>query len=121
MLALVSPRDLRRVGVQAATEEPAAGRGTGARVAARHAGRARGGACADRRDDRGAGAASSSSRSSSSGATAAVGVVIAVKTLARFKQLDDRGFAEYYLLGTLASVSVAIGSAYLALAAFSSL
>jgi hypothetical protein len=55
------------------------------------------------------------------GAAAAVGVVIAVKTLARFKQLDDRGFAEYYLLGTLASVSVAIGSAYLALAAFSTL
>jgi hypothetical protein len=55
------------------------------------------------------------------GTAAAVGVVIAVKTLARFKQLDDRGFAEYYLLGTLASVSVAIGSAYLALAAFASL
>jgi hypothetical protein len=55
------------------------------------------------------------------GTAAAVGVVIAVKTLARFKQLDDRGFAEYYLLGTLASVSVAIGSAYLAVAAFSSL
>jgi hypothetical protein len=55
------------------------------------------------------------------GTAAAVGIVIAVKTLARFKQLDDRGFAEYYLLGTLASVSVAIGSAYLALAAFSSL
>lgn len=55
------------------------------------------------------------------GTAAAVGVVIAVKTLARFKQLDDRGFAEYYLLGTLASVSVAIGSAYLALAAISSL
>ena len=43
------------------------------------------------------------------GATAAVGVVVAVKTLARFKQLDDRGFAEYFLLGTLASVSVAVG------------
>ena len=54
-------------------------------------------------------------------AIAAVGFVIAAKTLARFKQLDDRGFAEYYLLGTLASVSVAIASAYLALAAFSSL
>ena len=48
--------------------------------------------------------------------------VIAVKTLARFKQLDDRGFAEYYLLGTLASVAVAfIGAAYLAMAAFWSL
>ena len=52
--------------------------------------------------------ACSSSGSSSSGGVAAVGFVIAVKTIARFKQLDDRGFAEYYLLGTLASVSVAI-------------
>ena len=42
------------------------------------------------------------------GAGAAVGFVIAAKTIARFKQLDDRGFAEYYLLGTLASVAVAI-------------
>ena len=48
------------------------------------------------------------------GAEAAVGFVIAAKTLARFKQLDDRGFAEYYLLGTLASVSVAIVSGLLA-------
>jgi hypothetical protein len=47
-------------------------------------------------------------------ATAAIGLVIAAKTLARFKQLDDRDFAEYYLLGTLASVGVAIGSALIA-------
>jgi hypothetical protein len=51
------------------------------------------------------------------GAEAAVGVVIAVKTLARFKQLDDRNFAEYYLLGTLASVGVALASSVLARAA----
>jgi hypothetical protein len=51
------------------------------------------------------------------GAEAAVGFVIAAKTIARFKQLDDRGFAEYYLLGTLASVSVAIVSAIVAKAA----
>jgi hypothetical protein len=51
------------------------------------------------------------------GAEAAIGFVIAVKTLARFKQLDDRGFAEYYLLGTLASVGVAITSALLGQAA----
>jgi hypothetical protein len=51
------------------------------------------------------------------GAEAAVGFVIAAKTIARFKQLDDRGFAEYYLLGTLASVSVAILSAIVAKAA----
>jgi hypothetical protein len=51
------------------------------------------------------------------GSTAAVGFVVAAKTLARFKQLDDRDFAEYYLLGTLASVAVAIGSGVLAAAA----
>ncbi len=50
-------------------------------------------------------------------ATAAVGFVIAAKTLARFKQLDDRQFAEYYLLGTLASVAVAVGSGLVAVAA----
>jgi hypothetical protein len=55
------------------------------------------------------------------GSSVAVGFVIAVKTIARFKQLDDRGFAEYYLLGTLASVSVAISSGYMGLAALSSL
>ena len=54
-------------------------------------------------------------------ATAAVGFVIAAKTIARFKQLDDRGFAEYYLLGTLASVSVAIGSAIIAQAALNTI
>ncbi len=50
-------------------------------------------------------------------ATAAVGFVVAAKTIARFRQLDDREFAEYYLLGTLSSVSVAIGSALVAAAA----
>ena len=49
----------------------------------------------------------------------AIGFVVAAKTLARFKQLDDRRFAEYYLLGTLASVSVALASGLLALAALS--
>ena len=51
------------------------------------------------------------------GQLAAIGFVIAAKTLARFKQFDDRGFAEYYLLGTLASVGVALGTALLAAAA----
>ncbi len=55
------------------------------------------------------------------GAEVAVGFVIAAKTIARFKQLDDRGFAEYYLLGTLASVSVAILSAEVAQAALRTL
>jgi hypothetical protein len=54
-------------------------------------------------------------------AEVAVGFVIAAKTIARFKQLDDRGFAEYYLLGTLASVSVAIFSALVAQAALRTL
>lgn len=48
------------------------------------------------------------------GTDAAIGFVVAAKTLARFKQLDDREFAEYYLLGTLASVAVAILTALVA-------
>jgi Protein of unknown function (DUF3307) len=55
------------------------------------------------------------------GAEAAIGLVIAAKTLARFRQLDDRDFAEYYLLGTLASVAVAAISAFAAVAAFGTL
>ncbi|HEU4572833.1 MAG TPA: hypothetical protein VFR93_09100, partial [Candidatus Limnocylindrales bacterium] len=50
-------------------------------------------------------------------AEAAIGLVLAAKTIARFKQLDDREFAEYYLLGTLASVAVAIATALVARAA----
>jgi hypothetical protein len=55
------------------------------------------------------------------GAEAAIGFVVAAKTLARFRQLADRQFAEYYLLGTLASVSVALGSGLLASAALAPL
>jgi uncharacterized protein DUF3307 len=55
------------------------------------------------------------------GSTAAIGFVVAAKTLARFRQLDDRDFAEYYLLGTLASVAVALGSGLAAAAALSTL
>jgi hypothetical protein len=55
------------------------------------------------------------------GSTAAIGFVVAAKTLARFRQLDDRDFAEYYLLGTLASVAVALGSGLVATAALSTL
>ena len=54
-------------------------------------------------------------------ATAAIGFVVGAKTLARFKQLDDRDFAEYYLLGTLASVSVALASGLVAAAAIATL
>jgi hypothetical protein len=55
------------------------------------------------------------------GSSAAVGFVVAAKTLARFKQLDDRDFAEYYLLGTLASVAVAVASGLVAHAALATL
>ncbi|MEL7058583.1 MAG: hypothetical protein AAGN46_01015 [Acidobacteriota bacterium] len=41
----------------------------------------------------------------------AVGFVLAAKSLARFKELDDRRFSEYYLLGTLTSTLVALGAA----------
>ncbi len=47
-------------------------------------------------------------------AEAAVALVVGVKTIARYRQLDDRSFAEYYLLGTLASVSIGIGTGLLA-------
>jgi hypothetical protein len=39
---------------------------------------------------------------------AAVGWIIAAKSLARFKQLEDREFAEYFLVGTLASFLLAM-------------
>jgi hypothetical protein len=51
------------------------------------------------------------------GSEAAIGFVVAAKTLARFRLLDDRDFAEYYLLGTLGSVSVAIVTALVGRAA----
>jgi hypothetical protein len=37
----------------------------------------------------------------------AIGFVLGAKTLARFKDLDDRTFAEYFLVGTLASLIAA--------------
>jgi len=38
----------------------------------------------------------------------AVGWIIAAKSLARFKALEDREFAEYFLIGTLASYLLAV-------------
>jgi hypothetical protein len=55
------------------------------------------------------------------GTDVAIGFVVAAKTLARFRLLDDRAFAEYYLLGTLASVSVAIITALVGKAALGAL
>jgi hypothetical protein len=51
------------------------------------------------------------------GAWVAVGLLLVIKTMARYRQLGDPAFVEYYLLGTLASVSVAVLSAGAALAA----
>jgi hypothetical protein len=55
------------------------------------------------------------------GTDVAIGFVVAAKTLARFRLLDDRAFAEYYLLGTLASVAVAIVTALVGRAALAAL
>lgn len=44
------------------------------------------------------------------GEYSAVGWIIAAKSLARFKQLEDREFAEYFLIGTLASFLLALAA-----------
>jgi hypothetical protein len=46
----------------------------------------------------------------------AAGLVIAAKSIARFRNLEDRDFAEYYLVGTLASLLIAFLTAAAALA-----
>ncbi|MFD1413679.1 hypothetical protein [Oceanobacillus jeddahense] len=38
------------------------------------------------------------------GAYPSIAFIIAAKSIARFKQLDDRNWAEYFLLGTLSSI-----------------
>lgn len=43
------------------------------------------------------------------GAWAAVALLVAAKSIARFEELKVREFAEYYLVGTLASLLVAVG------------
>jgi hypothetical protein len=48
-------------------------------------------------------------------------LVVALDVAVRWRQLGDRGYAEWYLVATLGSVSVALGSGLLALAALSSL
>lgn len=42
------------------------------------------------------------------GEYAAIGLIIAAKSLARLKALEDREFAEYFLVGTLASLLLAL-------------
>lgn len=48
------------------------------------------------------------------GAASTIGFVLTAKSVARFKQMDDRNFAERYLVGTLLSVCVALGAALIA-------
>ncbi len=43
-----------------------------------------------------------------------LGLVLTAKSIARFKQLEQRNFAEYYLIGTLTSVLLAVASGLLA-------
>ncbi|WP_368292336.1 DUF3307 domain-containing protein [Dehalobacter sp. TBBPA1] len=43
------------------------------------------------------------------GQLGAIGFVLAAKSLARFSQLNDRDFAEKYLVGTLLSIVIALG------------
>jgi len=47
------------------------------------------------------------------GQLGAIGLIIAAKSLARFSQLADKDFAERYLVGTLASVLIALVCAYI--------
>ena len=42
------------------------------------------------------------------GQYSAVGLVLTAKSVARFKQLEDRDFAEKYLIGTLTSLALAL-------------
>ncbi|NHJ02314.1 MAG: hypothetical protein EAX86_09285 [Candidatus Heimdallarchaeota archaeon] len=48
----------------------------------------------------------------------AISFVLAAKSMARFKQLEKQDFAEYYLIGTLSSFSIAIICAILAQAVY---
>lgn len=47
------------------------------------------------------------------GQWAAVALLVTAKSIARFEELKERRFAEYYLVGTLASLLVAFGVAFL--------
>ncbi|MDI6840204.1 MAG: hypothetical protein QMD71_05080 [bacterium] len=39
---------------------------------------------------------------------AAIGLVLTAKSIARFDALKDRNVAEYYLIGTLCSISITV-------------
>jgi hypothetical protein len=55
-----------------------------------------------------------------SGQYGAIGFTLAAKGFTRFKELEDRGFAEYVLVGTLlsSSVAIAVGAWVIAAGAF---
>ena len=55
------------------------------------------------------------------GSPVGVALVVALDVAARWRRLEDRAYVEHYLVSTLASVSVALASAFIALAALSSL
>jgi hypothetical protein len=38
-----------------------------------------------------------------------IGLILAAKSIARFEELKDRKFSEYFLIGTLSSISIAVG------------
>ncbi len=40
----------------------------------------------------------------------ALGLLVAAKSIARFKELDEQEFSEYYLIGTLTSLLVAVST-----------
>lgn len=44
---------------------------------------------------------------------AAIALILTAKSIARFKELGDRRFSEYYLIGTLTSVAIAAGTGLL--------
>lgn len=39
---------------------------------------------------------------------AAISIIFAAKSIARFSELNERNFAEYYLLGTFTSITIAL-------------
>jgi len=42
------------------------------------------------------------------GEWSAIGFILAAKSVARFRELESRDFADYYLIGTLASISISV-------------
>ncbi len=55
------------------------------------------------------------------GSILAAGIIVAAEIVARYRQLGDRGYADWWLLATTGSIGVAITSGLLAAAALSSL